>query len=109
MMYGDHELNAGIIRGGYGTVRLGYGVSGVEVVENTRGGRKLTVPYERFVMLDYIPDVTIHSVDQAAFAKLLPAAADIRAYGPEHYGSTPGPDAIVCTMLERSIRPSYCH
>ena len=65
-------------------------------------------PPGKMLILDYGTDGTMRILDRDWLKRNAPAGADLSAYAPGDYGTTPRAGTVICTMLETSMRPAYC-
>ena len=106
LMYGDIDLQAGFTD--FEQPPFVFDRASLEVRSQIPSDMGLVVPYDRLVLVDYLPDGSAHILDRAWLQRWAPKGMDLSAYKPGDYGSAPGEGAIICTMLEKDHRPAYC-
>ena len=106
-MYGDDSLHASFtpIDGKL----FDFDAQGVTVVQRFEvNNNNVSAHYADLILLDYAPDGSMRVLDRQWLQQQAPQGADLSAYAPANYGSAPGEGAIICTMLEKPMRPAYC-
>ncbi|MGE5625417.1 MAG: hypothetical protein ACM3ZT_07705 [Bacillota bacterium] len=107
LMYGDRSLRASFtpIRGPLFQFRDGE----MAAVQTIRVNRANTfASYDKVLVLDYAPNGAMRVLDRDWLRPYAPAGTDLSAYAPGDYGQAPRGGAVICAMLEKAMRPTYC-
>jgi hypothetical protein len=116
VMYTDPSLEGNFL--GPGPLRSRFTADGIvlkrrpgkEQRARTRDRRPqdTVIPFGRLILVDYPARGPARILDADWLAQQAGKGVDVSVYQPGGSAPRPGPDAIICTMLEKKFRPKYC-
>ena len=87
---------------------FGFDAQGIFIKQAIKWNKVTHADYAHLILVDYRKDGTMAFLDRSWLQKLAPPGIVVPAFPSGPFGSTPSQTAIMCTMLEDDMRPSYC-